>query len=66
MAAMIVVIVWLGLYPQPVLDTARLPLQHLQQVTTQAPVSAPATAIRPASTRGPFQVTSVVQERGRP
>jgi NADH-quinone oxidoreductase subunit M len=66
MAAMIIVIVWLGLYPQPVLDTARLPLQHLQQVTTQAPLSPPATAIRSASTRGPFQVTSVVQERGRP
>jgi NADH-quinone oxidoreductase subunit M len=66
MAAMIIVIVWLGLYPQPVLNTARLPLQHLQQVTTQAPLSTPATAIRPASTRGPFQVTSVVQERGRP
>ena len=66
MAAMIIVIVWLGLYPQPVLDTARLPLQHLQQVTTQAPLSTPATAIRPASTRGPFQLTSVVQERGRP
>jgi len=31
MAAMIVVIVWLGLYPQPVLETARLPLEHLQQ-----------------------------------
>jgi hypothetical protein len=66
MAAMIIVIVWLGLYPHPVLDTARLPLQHLQQVTTQAPLSTPAAAARPAFTRGSTQVTSVVRERGRP
>jgi len=66
MAAMIVVIVWLGLYPQPVLDTARLPLQHLQQSIAQAPVSAPTAAIRPAASQHPFQVTSVAAGRSRP
>jgi NADH-quinone oxidoreductase subunit M len=66
MAAMIVVIVWLGLYPQPVIDTARLPLQHLQQLTEQAPVSAPAAAIWPRAAQHPFQVTPVAQGRDRP
>ncbi len=66
MAAMIVVIVWLGFYPQPVMDTVRLPLQHLQQITAQAPVSSPAAAIPPAAARHPFQVTSVAQGGDRP
>jgi NADH-quinone oxidoreductase subunit M len=66
MAAMIVVIVWLGFYPQPLLDTARPPLQHLQQLTAQAPVSSPTTTIWPAAARHPFQVTPVAQGRGRP
>jgi NADH-quinone oxidoreductase subunit M len=66
MAAMIVMIVWLGLYPQPVFDTARLPLQHLQQVTAQAPVSTPVAVIRPVGARDPFQVTSAAHGKGRP
>ena len=65
MAAMIIVIVWLGFYPQPVLDAARLPLQHLQQVTAQAPAGASQADIPPAARQG-FQVTSVAPERNRP
>jgi NADH-quinone oxidoreductase subunit M len=60
MTAMIIVIVWLGCYPQPLLDTSRLPLQRLQQVITLAPVTTSAAA------QPPFQLTSVVQGRGRP
>lgn len=37
MAALIAVIVWLGLYPQPVLNTARPALETLQQETATAP-----------------------------
>ena len=66
MAAMIIVIVWLGLYPQPVIDTARLPLSHLQQVTEPAPVKAPASAIQSVATSFQFQSASGTQERGRP
>jgi NADH-quinone oxidoreductase subunit M len=36
MAAMIVIIVWLGLYPQPVLDTAEPALAGLRQFVTRA------------------------------
>jgi NADH-quinone oxidoreductase subunit M len=36
MAALIAVIVWLGLYPQPVLNTARPALETLQQETATA------------------------------
>ncbi len=35
MAALIATIVWLGLYPQPVLDTARPVLHRLQQAVSQ-------------------------------
>jgi NADH-quinone oxidoreductase subunit M len=66
MAAMIIVIVWLGLYPQPVIDTARLPLSHLQQVTEPAPVKAPASAIQSVAMSFQFQSASGTQERGRP
>jgi NADH-quinone oxidoreductase subunit M len=66
MAAMIVVIVWLGFYPQPVLDTARLPLQHLKQLTAQAPVRNLSAAIQSVAAGRPFQVTSVGQGTGRP
>jgi NADH-quinone oxidoreductase subunit M len=36
MAAMIVIIVWLGLYPQPVLNTASPALAGLRQIVTKA------------------------------
>lgn len=36
MTALIAMILWLGLYPQPVLNTARPALESLQQVTTPA------------------------------
>jgi len=35
MAAMIVIMVWLGLYPQPVLDTAAPALDHLQRTASR-------------------------------
>jgi NADH-quinone oxidoreductase subunit M len=44
MAAMIVIIVWLGLYPQPVLDTAEPALAGLQQFVIEA---APLAGIAP-------------------
>jgi NADH-quinone oxidoreductase subunit M len=39
MAAMIVGLLWLGLYPQPVFNTSRLALDHLQQ-EAQLPIAA--------------------------
>jgi NADH-quinone oxidoreductase subunit M len=33
MAIMIAVIVWIGFYPQPILDTAKAPLDSLRQIT---------------------------------
>jgi NADH-quinone oxidoreductase subunit M len=38
-ASLILLILWLGLYPQPVLNTARPALESLQQITAQAPRS---------------------------
>jgi NADH:ubiquinone oxidoreductase subunit 4 (subunit M) len=46
MAAMVAAIVWLGLYPQPVLNTAKQSLHHLQHIVMTTP-EAPQTA-RPA------------------
>jgi hypothetical protein len=37
MAAMIAAIVWLGLYPQPGLDTAKRSLHHLQHIVMTTP-----------------------------
>ncbi|MGH8067792.1 MAG: NADH-quinone oxidoreductase subunit M [Candidatus Entotheonellia bacterium] len=37
MAAMVAAIVWLGLYPQPVLDTAKQSLHHLQHIVMTTP-----------------------------
>jgi NADH:ubiquinone oxidoreductase subunit 4 (subunit M) len=51
MAAMIVIMVWLGLYPQPVLDTAAPALDHLQRtaITVEAmPPAPPTQAAQPA------------------
>jgi NADH-quinone oxidoreductase subunit M len=47
MAAMVAAIVWLGLYPQPVLDTAASSLTHLQRIvmTRQAMQPAPMTQV---------------------
>jgi NADH-quinone oxidoreductase subunit M len=50
MAAMIVIMVWLGLYPQPVLDTAAPALDHLQRtaITAEAtPLAPPTQAAQP-------------------
>jgi NADH-quinone oxidoreductase subunit M len=44
MAALIVIMVWWGLFPQPVLDTARPALEALQRL---APVSQPAVRLAP-------------------
>jgi NADH-quinone oxidoreductase subunit M len=61
MAAMIVVIVWLGLFPQPVLYTARLPLQHLQQTA-----AAHSAAMGPGAAEHPFALVSAAQGVDRP
>ncbi len=66
MAAMIIVIVWLGFYPQPVLDTARLPLQHLQQASGRIPAGSPAAVVRPQPLGPLSQVAPAVHERGKP
>ncbi len=39
MAAMIITLVWLGLYPQPLIDTARQSLENLQRVASAQQVS---------------------------
>jgi NADH-quinone oxidoreductase subunit M len=41
MAAMIAIVVWLGLYPRPVLDTARPALEHLRERTALMPPASP-------------------------
>ena len=47
MLAMIVVIVWLGLYPQPMLDTARQAIQHFQPAVAQTVPAPPLTITSP-------------------
>jgi NADH-quinone oxidoreductase subunit M len=42
MAAMIVIMVWLGLYPQPVLDTTAPALDHLERTAITAEATPPA------------------------
>jgi NADH-quinone oxidoreductase subunit M len=42
MAAMIIITVWLGLYPQPVLNTAAPALDHLQRLAIAPQAMAPA------------------------
>lgn len=57
MGTMIAVILWLGLYPQPVLNTTRPVLRHLEQTVTVRQMSAAAHAkliVRPDSGQGPL------------
>jgi hypothetical protein len=48
MAAMIVIVLWLGLYPQPVLDAAGPALTQLREKTTLTPPPSP---VRPELVR---------------
>jgi NADH-quinone oxidoreductase subunit M len=57
MGVMITVILWLGLYPQPFLDTTRPVLRHLEQTATVRQMSAAAKArliVKPDSGKDPL------------
>jgi NADH-quinone oxidoreductase subunit M len=57
MGVMITVILWLGLYPQPFLDTTRPVLRHLEQTATVRQMSAASHAklsVRPDSGQDPL------------
>jgi len=57
MGALIAVILWLGLYPQPVLNTTRPVLRRLEQTVTVRQMSAAADAkliVRPDSDKNPL------------
>jgi len=67
MVAMIAVIVWLGVYPQPVLDTAKPVLQHIQEIVVPsqpAEIQIPAKFVEPMGLNDTGMQISQPDQRG--
>jgi NADH-quinone oxidoreductase subunit M len=64
--ALAVVIIWLGLFPQPVLDTVSAPIRSLQRITGQPVFTAMQERIRTTRRPSPSAMSPELSAGGRP